>query len=153
MKFYINKGTATQGVFNRRQFLRMSTVAGIGFIANPHAVLSAASQIPKGIAHIVIARSDAVRAGVNSFHERPVVHLLDRAIEHFFQVEHAVTAWKKLVSPSDVVGIKVNCLAGRGISTNTELVNAIIEKLREAGVPGDRIIIWDRLNADLEDAG
>jgi len=131
----------------------VSTLTGVGFIANPFAVLPGAIPKQKGISHIVIAGDNAVRAGVNSFHDRPVVHLLDRAIEEFFQVEHAVTAWKKLVTPSDVVGIKVNCLAGRGISTNPVLVNAIIEKLREADVHDDRIIIWDRMNSDLEDAG
>ena len=139
--------------FNRRQFLKMSTLAGAGFIANPFAILPPASIKQSSISHIVIARDEAVRAGVNSFHEGAVVRLLDRAIEEFFQVERAVTAWKKLVSPSDVVGIKVNCLAGRGISTNPELVNAIIEKLREAEVPDNRIIVWDRMNSDLEDAG
>lgn len=149
----MNKCSIESGLLNRREFLKVSALTGVGFIANPSGVLPVASPKQKGISRIVIATDDAVRAGVNSFHEEPVVRLLDRAIEEFFQVERAVTAWKKLVTPSDVVGIKVNCLAGRGISTNTVLVNAIIEKLLEAGVPDDRIIIWDRMNSDLEDAG
>jgi uncharacterized protein (DUF362 family) len=49
-----------------------------------------------------------------------------------------------------VVGLKVNCLAGRGLSTSTVLVDAICERLQGVGVRD--IVIWDRLNADLESA-
>jgi uncharacterized protein (DUF362 family) len=52
-----------------------------------------------------------------------------------------------------VVGLKVNCLAGKGISTNVPLVEAICERLRQAGVPSGNIVIWDRLNDDLDSAG
>jgi uncharacterized protein (DUF362 family) len=52
-----------------------------------------------------------------------------------------------------VVGLKVNCLAGRGASTNTVLVEAVCERLQQAGIPQKNIVIWDRLNSDLESAG
>jgi uncharacterized protein (DUF362 family) len=48
------------------------------------------------------------------------------------------------------VGLKVNCLAGRGLSTNVALVEAVCERLRQMGIKD--IIIWDRLNDDLESA-
>jgi len=44
----------------------------------------------------------------------------------------------------------VNCLGGRGNATHPELVEAIIERLRQAGIT--EIVIWDRQNADLERA-
>jgi uncharacterized protein (DUF362 family) len=59
-------------------------------------------------------------------------------------------AWKKVVRPGEVVGLKVNCLAGRGNCTRPELVNAICERLQQAGIR--EIVIWDRLNSDLESA-
>ena len=49
------------------------------------------------------------------------------------------------------MGLKVNCLAGRGASTNVKLVEAIVERLQQAGVKD--IVVWDRLNSDLESAG
>jgi len=55
-----------------------------------------------------------------------------------------------VVRPGEVVGLKVNCLAGRGNSTHPELVEAVSERLERAGVR--EIIVWDRLNADLESA-
>jgi uncharacterized protein (DUF362 family) len=65
----------------------------------------------------------------------------------------ALQAWQTLFSPHDVVGLKVNCLAGRGISTNPALTEAITHKLQMIGITPDRIIIWDRLNADLKRGG
>jgi len=62
-------------------------------------------------------------------------------------------AWRELFAPKDIVGIKVNCLGGRGISTHPELVMAVIEGLRIIGVPDRNIIIWDRLTRELESAG
>jgi uncharacterized protein (DUF362 family) len=81
-----------------------------------------------------------------------VQRLLDKAVEEYFQLPSAV-AWKKLVTRDDVVGLKVNALAGAGLSTHRELVDAICERLEQAGVAGENIIIWDRLNRDLERAG
>jgi uncharacterized protein (DUF362 family) len=52
-----------------------------------------------------------------------------------------------------VVGIKVSCLAGTGLSTHPELALAIVEGIRSAGVEEDHIIVWDRLSGDLRRAG
>ena len=60
-------------------------------------------------------------------------------------------AWKQVARPGQVVGLKVNGLAGRGISTNVKLVELIAEQLQRAGVI--EIVVWDRLNSDLESAG
>jgi uncharacterized protein (DUF362 family) len=57
------------------------------------------------------------------------------------------------VRPGEVVGLKVNCLSGRGAATNPVLVEAICEHLQQAGIPQKDIVIWDRLNSDLESAG
>ncbi len=56
-------------------------------------------------------------------------------------------AWTSLVSPKDRVGIKVSTIGGPGFSTHTEVVDAIVDGLRMAGVPLDQILVWDR-NAD-----
>ena len=62
-------------------------------------------------------------------------------------------AWQSLFGPNDVVGIKVNCLAGMGLSSHPELVDAILKGLQSAGVKEEYIIIWDKSNRDLERAG
>ena len=64
-----------------------------------------------------------------------------------------VRAWRRLFGENDVVGIKLNCLAGRGLSPHPVLVEAIVDGLVLAGVSADKIIIWDRTDEDLRRAG
>lgn len=62
-------------------------------------------------------------------------------------------AWRTMVTPTDVVGIKV-AAQGRSVSgTNPQVVEAIAAGLREAGVPARNIIVWDRNLDDLLAAG
>lgn len=61
------------------------------------------------------------------------------------------SAWKSLVGPTDRVGIKVCATGGRFFSTHKNIVAALVSGLSEAGVPPERIIIWDR--ADMVEAG
>ncbi len=92
---------------------------------------------------VVIARNPKPR----------VADLVDRAMQSYFNCDTAVEAWRKVVRPGETVGLKVNCLAGKGNSTSTALVEAVSERLQQAGVGQDKIIVWDRLNEDLESAG
>ena len=62
-------------------------------------------------------------------------------------------AWRQFVSPSDIVGIKVNPIGGKILSTKLEVVDVILEGLQAAGVPKANIVIWDRRHFELLDAG
>jgi uncharacterized protein (DUF362 family) len=62
-------------------------------------------------------------------------------------------AWGLFVSPRDVVGIKINPIGGRVISTKPEVVEAVIAGLTAAGVPKANILIWDRRHHQMADAG
>ncbi len=79
--------------------------------------------------------------------------LLDRAMQAYFGVDSPLEAWRQVARPAEVVGLKVNCLAGKGMSTSVALVEAVCERLQQAGIPRRNIIIWDRSNYDLESAG
>ncbi len=64
-----------------------------------------------------------------------------------------VSAWRSLVSPKDRVGLKVSTSVAPVASTHPELVEAVAEGLVAAGVPPDRIVIWDRKWEDISRAG
>lgn len=53
----------------------------------------------------------------------------------------------------DVVGIKVNPVGPGLISTRLEVVDAIIDWLAENGIKKNNIIIWDRFDYMIKDAG
>ena len=62
-------------------------------------------------------------------------------------------AWLKFVSKDDKIGLKVNPVAGPTLSTSVEVTKAVIDQLTSAGIPKDNILIWDRREEQLFEAG
>jgi len=100
---------------------------------------------------LVISRDPDLRSTpAASLDSSLLLNCLDRAMQALHDCDSPLEAWRKVVRPGEVVGLKVNCLAGRGNCTRPELVNAICERLQQAGIK--EIVIWDRQNSDLESA-
>ena len=55
--------------------------------------------------------------------------------------------------PEDVIGIKVNPVGPGLMSTRIELVEVIIDWLKSSGMNPNNIVIWDRFDYMLKDAG
>ena len=62
-------------------------------------------------------------------------------------------AFQQFFTPKDIVGIKVNPVGAGTISTHTELVHKIIAWLTASGLPKKNIVIWDRFDYMLHEAG
>jgi uncharacterized protein (DUF362 family) len=139
---------------SRRDFLR-TCIAGAACLGIDKAGWARSvwdsPQPPRS--RLVIARDPMLRGGSAGINSGRLQNLLDRAMQSFFDRDTPVEAWRQLVKPGEVVGLKVNCLAGRGASSSVLLVEAICERLQQAGIPAQNIIVWDRLNSDLESAG
>jgi len=140
---------------SRRDFLRtcLAGAACMGMSSDGGFLRSVWASVPPSQSRLVIARDAMLRGGGAGINSGRLQNLLDRAMQSFFDRDTPVEAWRQLVRPGEVVGLKVNCLAGRGGSTSIPLVEAICERLQQAGVPAENIIIWDRLSSDLESAG
>src|ERR1035438_656227 len=70
---------------------------------------------------VVIARDPALRAAGGSPDSGRVLKMLDRAMQSFYGDDSPVDTWKKVARPGEVIGLKVNCLSGRGAATNLVL--------------------------------
>jgi hypothetical protein len=79
--------------------------------------------------------------------------MLNHGITNFTGKATVAAAWRSFVSTQDVVGLKVFSGAGMISGTRPAVVTAVIRGLLEAGVPPQRIVIWDRHEADLRNAG
>jgi uncharacterized protein (DUF362 family) len=122
---------------NRREFVCTSFGAAL------------AAQAPAAAKSRVVVARDATAP--DAAH---LAALLDRAVQAFYNRDTAAEAWKQAVRPGEVIGLKVNCLAGRGsASTSPVLVEAVSERLRQAGIAAKDILVFDRLTGDLESAG
>lgn len=107
----------------------------------------------RGKSRVVIARDPMLRGSGAGVDTNRLLKVLDRAIQSLYGCDSVPEAWGKVAARGQVVGLKVNCLGGRGISTCVSLVDAVCDRLQRAGIPPRDIVIWDRLNSDLESAG
>jgi uncharacterized protein (DUF362 family) len=138
---------------SRREFLKAcaASAAYVGGVCGMAGSLLAFPPAQKS--RVVTARDAHLRGGGSSLDSGRLLNMLDRAVQALYATDSPEQAWQRIVRPGEVVGLKVNGLAGRGMSTNILLVELICERLREAGITGKDLVIWDRLNADLESAG
>jgi len=112
-----------------------------------------ASSMPgKFPGRVVLARND--KAWSN---DAPDIKTLDRMVEgallSLTGTSSIGAAWREFVTPDDVVGLKVNPVAGKLLSTSPEIVQVIITQLEKAGIPRKNIVIWDRREFELHETG
>jgi uncharacterized protein (DUF362 family) len=140
---------------NRRDFLKTAATGAALLGAQSKLGLAAALDqiVESGKSKVVIARDPALHGTGAQLDEKRVLAVLERAITAYTGQEKPIEAWKRIVPIGKVIGIKVNGLGGRGISTHAVLVMAICESLQQAGVKPSEIIVWDRAARDLQDCG
>ena len=148
---------------NRRQFLtRLATQ--VGGIGGALSTLPAFAQLSSGqlqpdatteavpLTPVVEAIGKKVWEN-DQLNEDAVSELIDQAMMQLTGRASAKEAWRDIVLPDDIVGIKINPLAGPELSTHSIIVDKIVEGLYGAGVLRKQIIIWDRFEEHLLNAG
>ena len=148
---------------NRRQFLTQ-LAAGVGGIGGALSTLPAFAQLSSGqlqpdatteavsLTPVVEAIGKKVWEN-DQLNEDAVSELLDQAMMKLTGRASAKEAWRDIVLPDDIVGIKINPLAGPELSTHAIIVDKIVDGLYGAGVLRKQIIIWDRFEEHLLNAG
>ncbi len=118
----------------------------LGLLPAPAA--EAAVKITKG--HVVQIQDAGM---TDSKGTRPVeavaAKMLGRALLELTGKKKPADAWSSLFSAKDMVGVKINCLGKPCLSTTPEVVNAIIEGLKSAGVKEDRIVVFDHFGSHM----
>jgi len=84
---------------------------------------------------------------------RVVRNMVDRLVVAATGQPDVAHAWGSLVSPNDLVGIKISAAGGKLFTTHREVVEAIIDGLTAAGQTRSKIIVWDRSIDDAKQAG
>ncbi|HNX44795.1 MAG TPA: DUF362 domain-containing protein [Bacteroidales bacterium] len=62
-------------------------------------------------------------------------------------------AWRMFVKPGERIGLKVNPVAGKLLSTSHAVTKSVIRQLLESGIRKEDIMIWDRRDMELKDVG
>ena len=140
---------------NRRDFLKTAATGAALLSSQRNLGLAAILDHPAGTvkSKVIVARDAALHNASRQLDEKRVINLLDRAMASYTGRDKPVEAWKHIVPVDKVIGLKVNGLGGKGISTHAVLVMAICERLQQAGVQPGKIIIWDRNARDIQACG
>lgn len=85
--------------------------------------------------------------------QEPAYEMLEKGILALTGKKSVKKAWKKFVSEKDIIGLKVNPIGGKLLSTSHEVVKAVISQLEQAGVMRKNIVIYDRREFQLHEAG
>jgi hypothetical protein len=128
-------------IITRRDFLRATALSPVaGAFASNIKLLGAQSSSLK--ARVVLIRDENVLAGFKKPNVEVVQKMLDDAVTTLFGKDDPITAWKQIIKPDDIVGIKSN--VWRYLPTTSEVESIIKKRVLDVGVPEENIGIDDR---------
>jgi hypothetical protein len=163
-------------MLSRRNFFRIAAASGIGAAILPGSIRRLFAQAPqpdKPATNIKDAlkypRTKNSMPGlypgevVQVYHDKCVVdkkfdltavdEMVKTGILNLTGKKDISEAWRMFVSPKDIVGLKVNPIGGAILTTSLEITQTIIRQLEEAGVEKKNIVVWDRREFELREAG
>jgi len=79
--------------------------------------------------------------------------MLTQSMLELTGVNNIKEAWRTFVNPGEKIGLKVNPVAGKLLSTSHAVVKSVVKQLTESGIDKKDIIIWDRREMELTDTG
>jgi len=123
----------------RRDFLRGTAY---GALAATFSAVPGEQAEAQAKAQVVLIRDERVIDESGRINPNIVQEMLDQGLCRLMGEENPLQAWKRLVKPSDVVGIKSNVWFH--LPTPNELEQAIFRRLIDAGVKKANIGIDDR---------
>ncbi len=136
---------------NKRSFLKHLLGRGGSLLLAPFAG-PLKSWAAKGNSRVIVVKSGELGGGAE-FSEDLAAKMLEKAMLSLTGEDSAPAAWGRYFSAGDVVGLKLNCIAGSKLSSAPGLVRAIARGLVSAGVRENEIILWDRYERELVRAG
>lgn len=147
--------------YNRREFIDHTVKGTIGLLTFPF-VLNRSKEgntVTLNNSTVVVVKDETVLRN-NRIDQQVVQVMVDAAIKRLTDIQDVGEAWKSNfpgIKQSSVISIKVNCI-NRSLSSHPEVAYSIINGLTRMQVDGNsfpenNIIIWDRTNGELRNAG
>jgi uncharacterized protein (DUF362 family) len=149
--------------YDRRRFLKHSALTAFSLAASRK--LAPAFDwpffgTPAGEkSKVVLVRHPAVIDASGKVEAPLLQEILDRAITTFSGQSTVADAWRQYFSPDDVVGLKINTLGlanvkGTDYTQHFSAFNqAVASGLRRAGIKDQNMVVWDRSEEEMTEAG
>jgi hypothetical protein len=142
------------GRMGRRRFFRDSAILAGSAALFGGAITSAcrSGARAKGMSRVVSVGASDMLSDLD--YDPAAVHrAFEAGLKELTGEKSLAAAWESLVSPDDVVGVKINCIGAPRISSSLASINETIAGLKSAGVKENNIIVWDRMDRDFRRTG
>jgi len=136
----------------RREFIRDSARIAGGVLIAGRAGGWAKAAVPEAKSRVVSAAAEDMLVE-GSYNPEAVHRAFAAGLTELTGEKTLANAWASLVSPADVVGIKINCIGAPRISSSLASIKETISGLKGAGVKENNIIVWDRSDRELARTG
>ena len=138
---------------NRRRFVRdTALLAGGAALLGKSLACRAGGAKAAGKSRVVAVAAGDMLADLD-YNPVAVHRAFESGLKELTGERTLRNAWASLVSPGDVVGIKINCIGAPRISSSLASINETIAGLKSAGVKENAIVVWDRMDRDFRRTG
>ncbi len=102
---------------------------------------------------VAVIRGKGVISSGGNLDQEKIAAMIRRGIQIVCANQDKKDGLGGLFSRNDRVGIKINTIGGRNISSRPELSLTMASLLVESGLREKNLVIWDRTNRELREAG
>lgn len=136
------------GMITRRSFMKGAACGSLGFIVGlnrlaPGAPASGAFAAADPLARVVLVRDEAAVDGAHAVDAKVVAAMIDEAVTALAGDKDPRKAWGRYVKPEDTVGVKITRCEWMRVHTEQAVVDAVVARLRDLGVPEGHILAMD----------
>lgn len=102
---------------------------------------------------VVIVRGKGIITSSGDINQKILHSIYEKGIQALTGSQNSRDGLSRLFKRGDRVGIKINTIGGKKISTRPEVSLSFANLLRASGLEEKNILIWDRTNRELKEAG
>jgi uncharacterized protein (DUF362 family) len=100
---------------------------------------------------IAVEHPGCITSGV--YQAEPVRKMMEKGMTALTGAPAWTDAWRTFFEKGDVVGIKVCPVGGAKLCSDATVLHAVLDGLKEAGVPAGDVIVFNRYRQETLDAG
>ncbi len=105
------------------------------------------------MSRVVVVKAKGLLSQTGKAKRQRLIRVYKTGIKILIQGKDPKECWRSLFLDKDRLGIKINTIGGRKISTQPEVSLSLADLISESGLSQDRIVIWDRTNRELRQTG
>jgi uncharacterized protein (DUF362 family) len=102
---------------------------------------------------VIVIKGTGIFTEGGDLNQPKISAMIQRGLQLVTESPDSKEGLRQVFSQNDRVGIKINTIGGRKISTRPEVSLSLADLLVKGGLQEKNVIVWDRTNRELREAG